>query len=444
MRFPAPEFVRAFVVEQQGMLLSSLGSLIIRIVGLASTFLLGVLLARVLGPASYGVYGFVSSVVALTMNIVLLGTPQLAVRELAVRSAKSDWLGVRSLERSFFAATGLACIVFGIIAVVAGFILARDPQTPRLALAGAALMAGMSMTALIAAELRGLGLLLKGQFMDIVARPTAAFVLTGAALFAGMKLTPAGALWIQVAVAASAALVSLAWLRRATYHGATGEPPAAGLAWLKSALPLGAVDVLRQFDGTYGVIIVGILGSAVDLGIFRVAVASVVLVSMPVTILHIVLAPTVSRLHRFGERAELQRLLHIVSGGICAVLVPMLILLLLFGRPLVEIVFGHLYGDAALPLTILCGAQLVFGFFGMGPILLAMAGSERHLTLIYVAAVAAGVIAAALLVPRYGAVGAASAQVLSTGAIGALSGLFARKRLGLGTTFLSRSAAAAQ
>ena len=438
MRFPAPEFVRSFVIEQQGMLLSSLGSLAIRIVGLASTFLLGVLLARVLGPASYGVYGLVSSVVALTMNVALLGTPQLAVRELAVRSANSDWPGVRSLERSFFAATSLACATLGIVAVAAALILARDPQTPRLALAGAALTAGMSMTALIAAELRGLGLLLKGQFMDIVARPTAAFALTGAAVITGLELTPAGALWIQVAVAAAAALVSVGWLRRATHRAGARQAPASGLGWLKSALPLGAVDVLRQFDGSYGVIIVGLLGSAVDLGIFRVAVASVVLVSMPVTILHIVLAPTISRLHRFGEREELQRLLRFVSAAICAVLLPMLVLLLLLGRPLVEIIFGHVYGDAALPLAILCAAQLVFGFFGMGPILLAMAGSERHLTLIYLVAVGAGIIAAALLVPRYGAVGAASAQVLSTGAIGVLSGLFARKRLGLGTTFLSR------
>jgi O-antigen/teichoic acid export membrane protein len=205
------------------------------------------------------------------------------------------------------------------------------------------------------------------------------------------------------------------------------------------ALPLGAVDVLRQFDGTYGIIIVGLLGSAVDLGVYRVALASAVLVSMPVTIFHIVLGPTVSRLHDFGSRVELQRLLRIVSAGSCAVLLPMLVVLLLFGRPLVEIVFGDAYADAALPLAILCAAQLVFGFFGMGPILLAMVGGERPLTLIYVVAVGAGVVAAAFLVPRYGAVGAAAAQVLSTGGIGALSSRFARNRFGLSTTFLFRS-----
>jgi len=126
------------------------------------------------------------------------------------------------------------------------------------------------------------------------------------------------------------------------------------------------------------------------------------------------------------------------------VLIPMLMVLTLFGRPLVVLVFGHVYSDAWLPLAVLCAAQVVLGFFGMGPILLAMADSERHLTVIYLVAVTAGVIAAGVLVPRYGANGAASAQVLSTGAVAVLSGRFARRRLGLGTTFLARASAATQ
>ena len=68
-----------------------------------------------------------------------------------------------------------------------------------------------------------------------------------------------------------------------------------------------------------------------------------------------------------------------------------------------------------------------------------MADSERHLTLIYLGAVSAGVVAAAVLIPTYGGIGAATAQVLSTGTVATLSNRFARKHLGLGTTFLART-----
>jgi O-antigen/teichoic acid export membrane protein len=439
MRFPAAAPIRAFIVDQQAMLTSSFNSLLLRIAGLASTFLLGVVLARALGPANYGIYGLVTSLVAIAMNIALLGTPQLAVREMAVRSARLDWGGVQSLARSFLAAVSLAWLGLAIVAVGSSFIFGRHNMgAPALSLAGTMLAGGMTVTALTAAELRGLGHLSKGQVMDIVVRPAAALILTGAVLMAGVGLTPSGAIWIQALVAALTAVVSLGWVARGAHRGKNGRVAREGSHWFKAALPLGIVDVLRVFDGTYGIILIGILGSAIDLGIYRVAVASSVLVTTPVTILHVVMAPTVSRLHRFGERRDLQRLLRVTSAGMCAILLPMLIFLLLFGRPLVELVFGHVYTDAAMPLAILCLAQLVFGFFGMGPILLAMAESERHLTLIYISAVSAGVAAAAILIPLFGADGAAAAQVLSTGTVALLSAQFARRRLGLRTTFLAR------
>jgi len=444
MRFPATAPLRAFLAEQRNVLLSSLSSLALRIAGLASTFLLGVVLARALGPASYGIYGLVTSLAALAMNAALLGTPQLAVREMAVRSARADWPGAWALARNFLTATSLASLALGIVAVTGAYLFGgSDPRAPGLSAIGAVLAAAMSVTALAAAELRGLGQLFKGQFMDIVGRPAAALLLTGAVLVAGIRLTSAGALWIQLVVSVVAAAVSLGWISRAMNRGKDAEAPSAGWRWLKAALPLGVVDVLRQFDGTYGIILVGLLATAPDLGIYRVAVASTVLVSMPVTILHVILAPTVSRHYRFGEHAELQRLLRTASASMCAVLVPMLVVLVLFGRPLVLLVFGNVYADAWLPLTVLCAAQVVLGFFGMGPILLAMADSERHLTLIYLVAVSAGMVAAALLIPGFGALGAAAAQVLSTGTVAVLSGRFARRRLGLGTTFLAREIPAA-
>jgi O-antigen/teichoic acid export membrane protein len=437
MKFAGSAYVRDIIGEQRGIILSSLGSLALRLVGLGSSFLLGVVLARALGPQEYGIYGFVTSLAAVAMNLTLLGTPQLAVRELAIRAADANWPGSRSLARSLLTTTSVASVLLGVAAtIVAAICFDRDPRFLRLTIVGAILATSMGATALIAAELRGVGRLLQGQFMDILGRPLAALLAIFLILLGGFRLSAYSALWVQTFVALIATAVSLAWVTSALHHDGQADDHREGWSWLRAALPLGVVDVLRQFDGTYGVILVGILGSALDLGIYRVAVASAVLVSMPVTILHIVLAPTLSRLHRFGQRAELQRLLRVASGGMCLLLVPMLGVLVGFGRPLVDLVFGTVYGDAWIPLALLCGAQLIFSFFGMGPILLAMADCERQLTVIYVVAVAAGVTAAAFLIPRFGAAGAAAAQVLSSGIVAGLSGVVAIQRLGLQTTFI--------
>ena len=433
------ELIRSTLAERRDVIVSGVSSLLLRIAGLGSTFLLGVILARTLGPTEYGIYGFIIAMVALAMNVALLGTPQLAVRELAARSSHGDWTSIRGMVRSFGRATNSASLIIGLIAV-AGILLAAPGDRVMLTycVIGIILSGTMTATTLAAAELRGLGALFKGQFWDIFGRPALALLLCGSVFLAGSTLAARGALLIQLVVSILAATISIWWIGRALSAQNGDSNPHAERGWITKALPLGVVDVLRQFDGSYGLILMGWLASGSELGVYRVALSASVLVSMPVTILHMVLAPTVSRLFRRGERVELQRLLRFSSAVVVAVLLPMLLGLLLFGRPLIELVFGSVYGGAWLPLVVLCGAQLVFGMFGMGPILLAMADSERHLTQIYLIAVGCGLALAFPMIWLFGAIGAAGAQVFSTGLTAFLSGRFARRQFGLGTTFMTR------
>ena len=78
---------RSLLSGRQAFVRSGLWSLVLRVAGLVSGFALGVLLARMLGPAQFGIYGLVTTVAAVGMTIAQLGTPQLAVRE-AERSAR--------------------------------------------------------------------------------------------------------------------------------------------------------------------------------------------------------------------------------------------------------------------------------------------------------------------------------------------------------------------
>ena len=421
------------------MFVASLASLGIRLAGLASTFLLGVVLARALGPTQYGLYGLVISLSAIAMNVALLGTPQLAVREIAARSAAGDWPGCRGLSNRFLGAAAASTLILGVIALAGAYAVAGS-NWPIISatLLGLVITLAVGIGALAAAALRGLGRIEKGQFMEIVGRPVGALVVLALAVAAGLRVSAAAALAIQAAVATIGAIVTLRWLRRAMPVGPSAR---VGWSWLKAALPLGLVDVLRQIDGTYGVILVGAFASARDLGLYRVAVSSSVLAAMPVTILHVVLAPTVSRHYRFGEIDSLQRLLRLSSAIMCASIAPMLAILLLFGRPLVSFVFGAIYGDAWVALALLCAAQLLLGLFGLAPVLLAMADSEAHLAKVYAVALAVGALSAVILVPSFGLSGAAAAQLISTGMVALLSARFAKRRLSLGTTFLGATLA---
>ncbi|HET7710068.1 MAG TPA: oligosaccharide flippase family protein [Sphingomicrobium sp.] len=411
--------------------------------GMASTFGLGVMLARLLGPADYGTYGLVVALAALAMTFAHLGTYQLAVRELSVRSSRGDLAGARRMAVQFLTVAGGASVLLGAASVLIALAI-FGPGSRELAYAwlGALLVMFLTVSTLMAAELRGLGALVKGQFFEFLGRPAIALAGVVVLLVIGVRLGAIGALWLQVGAAAIALLVSSVWLARALPKACGDRPTKRDFSWLKAALPLGAVELLRQLDGTYAIVLVAAFSSADDVGIFRVAVACTPLLGMPGAMMHMVLAPRIARLHAAGDRNELQRLLAETSALLVAILLPVTILVALFGRPLVGAVFGPAYVDAAAPLIVFTIAHTVFGFFGMGPVLLAMTDSERHLTKIYLGAVGLAVAASLPLIILLGTIGAALAQVVSFAVVGLFSWRYAKRAFGLEMTFLKRRQAA--
>ncbi|HEX6660777.1 MAG TPA: oligosaccharide flippase family protein [Sphingomicrobium sp.] len=427
---------RTLVSGRQAFVRAGLWSLLLRVSGMTSGFALGVVLARILGPTDFGIYGLVTTLSAVGMTIAGLGTPQLAVRELSIRSAREDWAGAKTIIYEFGAATSIAGFALAAFALMGASFAGVSSFERMLVVQGCILALLTTYTGLLAAELRGLGALIKGQAMDITVRPALAFVIVGTLLLAGGKMNAMIALIIQNCVASGAAIVSLVWVWRAIPDQSRHVQRSAAIPWIRTALPLGAVDVLRQFDGSYGIILVGWFSSSTELGVFRVAFACAVLATMPVTIFHILLAPTLSRLHGAGDKNEMQRLLSWTAAAMTVVMVPATAAAWLIGRPVIIFVFGAAYANAWLPLALLTTAQLVYALFGMGPILLAMCGGERALIRAYALAIGLAVVTAIPLTLVWGAKGTAVASLVSAIVIGNYSRWYGRRDLGVEITFI--------
>lgn len=429
----AAAFLRNCLLSAMASNRAGLASLGLRVGGLGTSFLLGVVLARSLGPAAFGQYGLVITLAVLAMTLALLGTPQIAVREFAALAGGQHSGAIAGLSKRLIKATTLASVGLAAFAVVAAVVI--DQTSLDIVLPGALSIPFLTLTALAAAQMRGLGAMSLGQVMDILARPLAALILFAAILAIGWPASAPLALWVQFGVAVVAAVVSLSWLSR---HLPQPAADARSIPWLAAALPMCLIDLLRQFDGAYGMIILGWLSNDVDLGLYRAAISCSVVVAMPVTILHVVHAPQVARLYRDGDTAGLQSLLSRVSLT-ATVLVGLITLgCLVLGLPLIRLFFGTVYAGSWAPLTILCVAQLVFALFGMGPILLAMCNRERALTRIYIVAIIAAVATAVALADRLGGAGIAIAQIVSFAIVGGLSWRDGRRHLGVDCSIFGR------
>lgn len=395
-------------------LAASFWSLVLRLAGMAVSFVLGVVLARYLGAGQLGIYGIVIALALLLSVVAQAGLPALATREVAVALSRGDWPMLRAvlggfatvmLLLSLFLAAALA-----LVGLAAPAIMGKSAESFVL---GAALIPLFALTVLVSAEIRALGSLVGGQSLEIFLRPalTATFCLI---VIAGNGSIDAfAAIAANVAASAIALCGGFYWLWRCLPHEARAAAPAPRTAaWSRSALPLALVDNLRQMDATYAMLLLGLLSADVEAGYFRVAYSTILVVVIPLSVLNVVLAPTLARLSADQDRDRLASLLAISAMAMTASMVAALVVVLLVGQPLLAVVFGEAYRQSWLPLVILTAAQLVNACFGVGWVLLSMGGGERQLTLSYAVSVPVSVAAAIPLINSYGAPGAAAAAVL--------------------------------
>jgi O-antigen/teichoic acid export membrane protein len=426
---------------------SAVWSLVIRLVGMVLAFGVGVQLARFLGPAGFGIYGVVLALATMLTALAQLGLPTLAVREIARTRAEGDWPGLRSVLRWFgFGTASAGAVLAALFLAVIAFLPGITPLFRGTGLWAAFLIPVMALTILLNAELRAFDRLLKGQSLEILVRPGGMALLLLLLVLGHGWVTPSEAMAVNLAASIAAMALGLVWIRNAlpapARHVRPSPPPG---HWLRAGLPLAATDVLRQLDAGYAVLVMGMIATATETGVLRVATSSIVIVATPLSLLHVVLAPTLARLHFEKERAKLQHLLGVAAllmtvGGLAGVA-----FIFLFGEWLIVLMFGAEYGAAWLPLLILAVAQTVAAFFGVAFLLLGVAEGEHDLARAYFLGMAASIAAAFPLGFAWGGNGVAAAAVLGAFVYNGLCWRAVRRRLRLDASpiaLLRRSAPA--
>lgn len=392
------------------------GSAGARVGGIALTFLVGVQLARGLGPENYGLYSLALAIIALLTVPIEFGVPQLLTREVAAAHARQDWprlYGVLSwADRVVLAASA-------IIAVLAAIALAtfsrRIPDAWSAALIwGFVLVPLVALGHLRGASLRGLQHIVLGQVPEVLVRP----LLLAITVFVAFRLQPAMGAATAVALNALAAAVSFVvsayWLRSRLPQPALAVTPVVqARRWLAGALPMALTEGMRVLQGHLATLLLGVFAAVAAVGLFRVASATAIAVAMPITLMNVIVAPMVARLFALHDLPRLRRLAAMAALamflGVLALSLPFVV----GGDWLLAAVFGDGYRPARTALLVLCAGQLASAAFGAAATCLNMCGHERRVTRAFGLSLAANLIAALALIPSFDAVGAACANALA-------------------------------
>lgn len=403
--------------------------------------LIGVILARALGPEHYGVFTYALSIVTVLGIPTKAGLQALVLRETAKYHAKKQWSklkGLLSLSNTFV--TGFSLIVAIGAAIYIWTQLGDEESFQHQTMLWALpLLPLVAFGNLRGATLRGFRRIVWGQLPEAVIVPVTLLALLTLALLLQVQLTPVMAMQFQVLASAVAFAIGAMLLWRIMPREVKDSQNSYETkVWAVSLGPLTLFAGLKMVDTQLATVALGLLGSARDVGLFRVAVQGGNLVALGLIIVNIVLAPQVAKLHAEGQMERLQRIILRSTRAIMGISIPAFVILCFWGKQIINFVFGQQYEDASLALVIMCAGQIVNASVGSVAIVLNMTGNERRTIGGIVIGLILNLVLSVTLIPKYGNVGAAIAYATSTAVWNIMLARQTYKFTGLKTFFLSR------
>ena len=352
-------------------------------------------LTRVLAPEGFGVLGYGLALVSLFGLVGSLGLDVLGTREVArsperARTLADQIVGLRlALSSAAYVLYGLTLLAIPLDASVRAVLLIQGALLLVQALdvewlyRGAERMGPVALRNVVADALQLAGVLLFVHTQDHLIR--AVTITTGAAgvVAAGM------------------------WLSYRRDYGAL-RPRADLQEWralLRPAIPLAASALMVMVYYSSDRLFIGWLRGASEVGLYEAAYRLTGLVIAPSHILYQAFFPSLSQ--AFGDSGEMRRRGRVFAEVMVAVGFPLAALAVVVAGPLVVWFAGAAYAAAAAPLAVLMATSgMIYANVVFGQALLAW-NAHRP----YVEAVVAGAVVNVVLnfvvIPRFGATGAA-------------------------------------
>ena len=415
------------------------GSAGLRIVGMGFSFLVGIQLARGLGAAGYGVYGVAMAVLAILMIPTELGLPQLVTREVSAAVAADGGGATHAIVRwgtraVFFSSLAIAATTLFTLAV--GF-SEMDAELESTLLIGLLWIPLVAIGNIYGAALRGIHRVVAGQLGEFLLRPILVSLMLFVLLFAaGRTISAPFAMSVNVLATAAAAVISILLLRRAGRVGEKNHLPE-GLR-LGHALPMAMSEGMRVLGTQVGMLVLGVMASKEDAGLYRVAWAIYAVTTMPSALVNVACAPTIARLHTQGKVVELARLNVFVSVLLSVASAVFFGLNMTWGSITVAQLFGQEYQQASAVLAVFLAGELVASLFGHPTVVLNMMRQQKAVMWWSVIALLLNLVVTIFMTRAIGHMGAAFGA--ATGLVVWRAGCagFAKARHGMDTSFFTR------
>lgn len=385
-----------------------LGTAGLRIIGQGLGVITGIVFARLLGPEEFGRYSFSLSIVAILVLPTIAGLPHLLIREVATLISGSNQALLNGLivwSRYYVIIISSLVIICVLLAIGLDFIEYDYKDLLLISLLLIPLRAGKERyIAMINAAYRPE----LAQLPAIILPPIVILFCASIGYISSIPQTAELLMWYQIISGAVSFIVGylivdaifskLPKVKAKDYESSK---------WRGSIIPFAIVIIISTMNNELATFFIGVLGNEVDVAYFRVAMQATTLLVLGQQAMNTVMQPRVARSYRNGEILNTQSLLKTSVRLSSLSSIPLALIFIIWGKEVINLLFGETYIPAISILKILCVGQIFNVCMGSVGMILNMTGNEKRTLRAQFITLISTLIGFYVLIPTYGGEGAA-------------------------------------
>lgn len=405
------------------------------LVGRALQGVIQVVLARLLGPASYGLYAIGWALVR-TANVIAPFGLNNGVIDSATRYVKNDHGRFVRVLRFSLGFALLSGILIGLALFMAAPVLGhriykKDNLLPLICLFAFAVPLANGLR-VASASTRVSQSMKYSVYSESLAQPISNLVLIVCFYVAGWRLLGAAAAAVISFGIAFALALSYEWSLFSLADPGTDSPGAPVLqellkfsliSWIGAAFANLVPLVDRLFVGAY-------LAPS-DVGIYQAAAQAAFVFGIVEGAFNLAIAPRISFFYQTDQSGRLSHTFRVATKWVTYGCIPFLLIFCFSPEKVLEMLYGARYVSGANPLIILSITWFLAGVASPAGMLLIFAGRQKLYSLLAAGGLGLSLILNCLLIPRFGMVGAALGTGLANLALALGSLIGVRSRLGI-------------
>lgn len=404
--------------------------LFLRLYAAGASFGLTILLGRLLGPAGFGAYSFAMGWVSIGVLFTTLGFHHFVIRAIPPMIIHNRQTEVSGLILLSALITTLLSFIVILASRSVAFKTALEPDL-KLALALALLLLlPMTWNQLRTGVLQGLGHPVAGQIPERLVQPSLIFLIVAICWLTGVSLRVNDVILITLAATLIAFAVGLVflvpvlrkvWARPVDLHPGTWMVGAA-----KSSLLFAAGAIMGATD----TVMLGTLSTPSETGLYGVAARFFMLMALPLNAAAVLVSQRAAKFYAANDTVALEDIVRkaALRTFLSSMLLAILSTIAAFN---VTFLFGAGFEGAFLPILILVWSRAAVSVFGEPASALANTAFIGTVSIVAILFAVFNFAMNALLIPEFGANGAATATAISFLMMSLLLAYLVKKQIGI-------------